>query len=73
MEKSAFETLEALGAYLSKAIIREFKPNPKELFTGDEGMQIRISMEKPTAVPFAECPVVEMRFTVTPQMRLANA
>lgn len=53
--------------------MRDFKPNPKELFTGDEGMQIRLSMEKPTAVPFAECPVVEMRFTVPPQMRLANA
>lgn len=66
MEKSSFETLEALGDHLSKTIIRGFKPNPKELFSGPDGWQMKISMEKPTAVPFADCPVVEMLFSSRP-------
>lgn len=66
MEKSAFETLEALGAHLSKSIRKDFKPNPRELVAGDEGWQMKICMEKPTAVPFAECPVVEMRIAARP-------
>lgn len=63
MEKSSYETLEALGAALSSAVIQDLKPNPKELVSTDEGWQIKLSMEKPTAVPFAECPVVETRFS----------
>lgn len=66
MEKSAFDTLEALGDYLAKAITREFKPNPKELVAGEEGWQMIISMAKPTAVPFAENPIVEMRVAAVP-------
>lgn len=61
LEKSSFETLEALGAHLTSTIVKDFKPNPDELFTGEEGWQVKVSMEKPTAVPFADCPVVEVR------------
>lgn len=61
METSRFETLEALGSHLSRTLQLGFKPDPKDLVPGDEGWQIKLSMEKPTAVPFAECPVVEMR------------
>lgn len=61
LEKSSFETLEALGAHLTSTIVKDFKPNPNELFTGEEGWQVKVSMEKPTAVPFADCPVVEVR------------
>lgn len=66
METSRFETLEALGAHLSRTLQLGFKPDPKDLVSGDEGWQIKLSMEKPTAVPFAECPVVEMRVASKP-------
>ncbi|KAJ4394578.1 hypothetical protein N0V93_003797 [Gnomoniopsis smithogilvyi] len=66
METSRFETLEALGAHLARTLQLGFKPDPKDLVSGDEGWQIKLSMEKPTAVPFAECPVVEMRVASTP-------
>lgn len=66
MEPTGFETLEALGAFLSNIILRDFKPNPQELYSGEDGWQIKVSMEKPTAVPFADCPVVEFRATRSP-------
>ncbi|CAN8099247.1 unnamed protein product [Discula destructiva] len=65
-EKSSFETLEALGAHLASTVIKDLKPNPKELVYADEGWQVKLSMEKPSAVPFAECPVVEMRVSSRP-------
>jgi len=61
LEKSSFETLEALGAHLTTTIVRDFKPKPDELYTGEEGWQVKVSMQKPTAVPFADCPVIEVR------------
>lgn len=61
MEKSSFETLEALGAHLTGVIQSDWNPNPEELYTGEEGWQVKISMEKPTAVLFADGPVVEIR------------
>lgn len=42
----------------------DWKPNPEELYTGDEGWQVTIRMEKPTAVPFAEGPIIEVRASV---------
>ncbi|KAK3940088.1 putative dihydroneopterin aldolase [Diplogelasinospora grovesii] len=55
LETSSFETLEKLGAYLAERLLHHehIKTRP--------GWQVRISMEKPTAVPFADCPVVEIR------------
>lgn len=61
MEQTSFETLEALGAHLADKIMGDFRPRLGQLYSGPHGWQIRISMEKPTAVPFADCPVVEVR------------
>jgi dihydroneopterin aldolase len=61
MSDSSFETLEALGAKITEGLFREVKL----LSAGDVGrdveLPIRVTMEKPTAVPMADCPVVEMR------------
>ncbi|KAL2165152.1 hypothetical protein VTH06DRAFT_448 [Thermothelomyces fergusii] len=53
MEKSSFETLEALGAHLAETV----------LSSGwrEDGWQVCIRMEKPTAIAMADCPVVEVR------------
>ncbi|KAB5580017.1 Dihydroneopterin aldolase-domain-containing protein [Coniochaeta sp. 2T2.1] len=63
MSHSSFETLEALGAKVTEVIFREVKL----LSAGDVGrdveLPIRVTLEKPTAVPMADCPVVEMRTT----------
>jgi hypothetical protein len=45
-----------------------FKPSPGRECTGYLGLQIKISLEKPTAVPFADCPAVEMRVGVNANM-----
>jgi hypothetical protein len=63
MSHSSFETLEALGAKLTEVLFREVKL----LSSGDVGRDIelpmRVTLEKPTAVPLADCPVVELRTT----------
>jgi dihydroneopterin aldolase len=55
MEKSSFETLEALGAHLAETVLSSG--------WSEEGWQVCIRMEKPTAVPMADCPIVEVRAT----------
>lgn len=64
MSHSSFETLEALGAKITEVIFREVKM----LSSGDVGrdveLPIRVTLEKPTAVPMADCPAVEMRTTL---------
>ena len=61
MSESSYETLEALGAKITEVLFREVKL----LSSGDVGrdveLPIRVTLEKPTAVPMADCPVVEMR------------
>jgi hypothetical protein len=63
MSQSSFETLEALGAKITEVIFRDVK----RLSSGDLGrdveLPIRVTLEKPTAVPMADCPVVEMQTT----------
>lgn len=63
MSSSSFETLEALGAMITEVIFREVKL----LSSGDVGrdveLPVRVTLEKPTAVPMADCPVVEMQTT----------
>ncbi|TLS20234.1 uncharacterized protein PpBr36_11491 [Pyricularia pennisetigena] len=61
VEGTSFETLEALGAYLLDRITAAFRPQPEQTYSGPSGWQIKIRMEKPTAVPFAEAPCVEIR------------
>ncbi|KAI1163672.1 Dihydroneopterin aldolase-domain-containing protein [Nemania serpens] len=58
---SCFETLEALGTYIGNHILDEFRigDNPQPMRA--RGWQIRVCIKKPIAVPFAECPSVEVR------------
>jgi len=56
LEESSFETLEALGAHLADGLLDYHKKNHR-----GAGWQVHIRMEKPTAVPLADCPVVEVR------------
>lgn len=55
LEESSYETLEALGAHLAEKILEpdHMKDHSK--------WQVHIRMEKPTAVPLADCPIVEVR------------
>ncbi|KAJ4297177.1 hypothetical protein N0V88_004095 [Collariella sp. IMI 366227] len=53
MEESSFETLEALGARLAETALAV----PQH----QDSWQVCIRMEKPTAVPLADCPIVEVR------------
>jgi dihydroneopterin aldolase len=55
MEASSFETLEALGAHIAEVV---FASRWREA-----DWQVCIRMEKPTAVPMADCPIVEVRAT----------
>ncbi|KAK3394663.1 hypothetical protein B0H63DRAFT_517768 [Podospora didyma] len=61
LDESSFETLEALGAHLNDLVLANYHcdiyAGP---LTGGRDWQVRIRLEKPTAVPFAECPIVEM-------------
>ncbi|KAM7209112.1 hypothetical protein V8F20_000721 [Naviculisporaceae sp. PSN 640] len=56
LESSTFETLEALGAHLADCILTKYRSD-------DHACRwlVHVRMEKPTATPFAEYPVVEMR------------
>ncbi|KAL2139395.1 hypothetical protein VTI28DRAFT_5266 [Corynascus sepedonium] len=65
MEKSSFETLEALGAHLTEAILSSgWRENE---------WHVCIRMEKPTAVPMADCPIVEVRATQESILRQKDA
>jgi len=55
MEESSFETLEALGAHLAERVLASK--------WHEDSWQVLIRMEKPTAVPMADCPIVEVRAT----------
>lgn len=61
MEASSFETLEALATHMGNKILSEFRigDDPKPM--KERGWQVKISLEKPIAVPFAECPMVEVK------------
>ncbi len=51
MERSSYETLAARGANLVAPLLDE----------PDEDWQVRISLEKPTAIPLADAACVEIR------------
>ncbi len=61
MEDSSFETLEALAAHLAHVVLRKFHPFPTGPKAGALGWQVRVALEKPTAIPSADGAVVEMR------------
>lgn len=60
METSSFETLEALASHMAEKILSDFRigDDPKPM--RERGWRVKICLEKPIAVPFAECPSVEV-------------
>ncbi|TVY38249.1 Folic acid synthesis protein, partial [Lachnellula occidentalis] len=63
IEESSFQTLEALAMHLGERITKYFVIR---LFNFRLHPQITISLEKPTAVTFADAPVVEMTLETDP-------
>lgn len=61
MEASSFETLEALGAHVADKILSDFKIGDSPKTARERGWQVKICLEKPIAVPFADCPAVEIK------------
>ncbi|KAH9888268.1 Dihydroneopterin aldolase-domain-containing protein [Xylariomycetidae sp. FL2044] len=61
MEASSFETLEALGTHIAQKILDDFRIGDNPQTMRDRGWQVKVCLEKPIAVPFAECPAVEIR------------
>lgn len=61
MEGSSFETLEALGALMAERILTEFKIGDEPKTARERGWQVKISLGKPIAVPFADSPEVVIR------------
>ncbi|OTA97939.1 hypothetical protein M434DRAFT_391548 [Hypoxylon sp. CO27-5] len=60
MEASSFETLEALASQLASKILSDFRIGDNPAPMKERGWQVRVCLEKPIAVPFAECPAVEV-------------
>ena len=61
MDETSFQTLEALGAHVANKIVSDFRPHPDETDTRHLGWQVKVTLEKPTAVPFADAPAVTIR------------
>ncbi|RWA08856.1 hypothetical protein EKO27_g6253 [Xylaria grammica] len=61
LELSSFETLEALGTHIANQILTEFRIGDSPQSMRERGWQVRVCLEKPIAVPFADCPSVEVR------------
>ncbi|OTB07588.1 hypothetical protein M426DRAFT_317896 [Hypoxylon sp. CI-4A] len=60
MEASSFETLEALASHVASKILSDFRIGDNPAPMRERGWQVKICLEKPIAVPFAECPSVEV-------------
>jgi len=68
VEESSFQTLEALLSHLSRTILTYFIiPRFSQLPNTPLYPKIKISIEKPTAVTFADAPVVEILVDSDPQ------
>ncbi|KAI0448526.1 Dihydroneopterin aldolase-domain-containing protein [Xylaria acuta] len=61
LQSSSFETLEALGTHIARKILDEFRIGDSPQPMNERGWQVRVCLEKPIAVPFADCPSVEVR------------
>ncbi|KAL7628610.1 hypothetical protein AAE478_000125 [Parahypoxylon ruwenzoriense] len=61
MESSSFKTLEALASRVAERILSDFRVGDDPRPMRERGWQVRVCLEKPIAVPFAECPAVEVR------------
>ena len=60
MESSSFGTLEALVADLAETVTLHLREEEQEPADGS-GSRLRIVVDKPVAVPFADAPSVELR------------
>ncbi|KAI2618485.1 hypothetical protein GGR54DRAFT_640608 [Hypoxylon sp. NC1633] len=60
MEGSSFETLEALATLVANKILSDFRIGDDPAPMKERGWQVKVCLEKPIAVPFAECPAVEV-------------
>ncbi|KAI1376340.1 hypothetical protein F4677DRAFT_88944 [Hypoxylon crocopeplum] len=60
METSSFETLEALATQVANKILSDFRIGDSPAPMKERGWQVKVCLEKPVAVPFAECPAVEV-------------
>ncbi|KAL1864059.1 hypothetical protein VTK73DRAFT_6188 [Phialemonium thermophilum] len=63
MENSNFGTLEALGASIAESILGPFRASLRRDDPSSPDpllWQVRVGLAKPTAVTFADCPVVEL-------------
>ncbi|KAK0657175.1 Dihydroneopterin aldolase-domain-containing protein [Cercophora newfieldiana] len=63
LEESSFETLEALGTHIADTLLRSYNTNPSYKASAPErqlSWQVKVKMEKPTAVLLAECPIVQV-------------
>lgn len=61
MEASSFETLEALATNIANKILSDFRIGDDPKSMKERGWQVKVALEKPIAVPFAECPMVEVK------------
>ncbi|KAI0482375.1 Dihydroneopterin aldolase-domain-containing protein [Xylariaceae sp. FL0804] len=61
MESSSFETLEALATHIGNKILSDFRVGDSPKPMKERGWLVKVVLEKPIAVPFAECPSVEVR------------
>ncbi|KAI0600881.1 serine/threonine-protein kinase psk1 [Biscogniauxia sp. FL1348] len=61
IEASSFGTLEALGTHVAEKILSDFRIGDSPTPMRERKWQVRVCIEKPIAVPLAECPSVEIR------------
>ncbi|KAI1213974.1 Dihydroneopterin aldolase-domain-containing protein [Annulohypoxylon truncatum] len=60
IEASSFKTLEALASHVANRILSDFRIGDSPAPMKERGWKVRVCLEKPIAVPFAECPSVEV-------------
>lgn len=68
MEESSFQTLEALATHVGQRIIKYFLIPRTSHSTGGPYERIKICLEKPTAVTFADAPAVEILVDADPSI-----
>ncbi|KAI0890517.1 Dihydroneopterin aldolase-domain-containing protein [Annulohypoxylon maeteangense] len=60
IETSSFKTLEALASHVANRILSDFRIGDNPAPMKERGWKVKVCLEKPIAVPFAECPSVEV-------------
>ncbi|KAI8948946.1 Dihydroneopterin aldolase-domain-containing protein [Xylaria longipes] len=60
LDATFFETLEALATFIARKILNEFRIGDSPQLMKERGWQVRVCLAKPIAIPFADCPSVEV-------------